>query len=86
MTDIEAAWEREIGKKPAVPKMAKPKWQEIGDDWDVSFQMRAELFSQILSFLKESYLDVPFKFYKERIFIQMVSDKKSLYEEIQLAF
>jgi hypothetical protein len=84
MTDIEAAWGREIGKKSTVPKREKLKRQEIGDDWDVWFQMSGKLFSQILSFLKEIYSDVPFKFYKERILIQMVSDKKSLYTEVEI--
>ncbi|HEY9245285.1 MAG TPA: hypothetical protein VIO11_00410 [Candidatus Methanoperedens sp.] len=56
----------------------------IGDDWDVRFQMSGKLFSEILSFLIEIESDVPFKFYKERIFINMAPYKKSLYTEVEI--
>lgn len=57
----------------------------ILEKWDISFSMNCEIFRNIMEFLTKIHTDIIIKFYKDKIFIYMVSMDDIQYVELSIS-
>ncbi len=66
-------------------KMLRQARDQTLKEWDVSFAINGEVLTNILGFVTDINTDMPVKFYKDRIFINLKSPDNIQYAEIDIS-
>jgi hypothetical protein len=66
-------------------KMLRQARDQTLKEWDVSFAINGEVLTNILGFITDINTDVPIKFYKDRIFVNLKSPDNTQYAEIDIS-
>lgn len=71
--------------KTDLVKLLKHAREQILKEYDISFGINGEILSNIMSFISDINTDVPIKFYKDKILIQLKSPDNIQYAEIEIS-
>lgn len=74
----------ETGEGTGQLKQLKRAREQVLKEWDVSFGINGEVFNNIMEFISDISTDIPMKFYKEKIFVNLKSPDNVQYAEIEI--